>query len=244
MNKTYCFFFTRSSESKEPELFFSALQKHLPKACPTKFHRHKPEDYIFNQENMPHFVDLWWKGILFWWSGKFDADTRKSYGSAFLGTIHEDTDIVHIFKTDLAPDVDCRAFLIDVSAQLRVDYAFVHALPPTPRIRPIDEMLAGATSKKLQRWLPGVPWAACYGQLYTDFFGKEKLLSLPIHETRELDTGLVYCQLTSQLLDAIEKTALLDERRAAVYDLLGRDAFFDPKQPDVQGRAPEFKKPV
>jgi hypothetical protein len=85
---------------------------------------------------------------------------------------------------------------------------------------------------------------ACYGKLYTDFFSKDRLLSLPVAETREVGPDLVYCQLTDRLLDSVENMPAIDERRRAVYDLLGRDAFFDPRNPDRAGRAPEFKQPL
>ena len=92
--------------------------------------------------------------------------------------------------------------------------------------------------------LPGVPWAACYGKPYIDLFGKKKLLSLPIHVCKEIAPDLIYCQLTDRLLDAVDNLSLIDERRKPVYEILGRDAFFDPADEERQGRVPEFKKPI
>lgn len=245
MNKTYCFFFTRSTEPNEPALLFSTLRRHLPRACPTAFSDNDLPHFPFHETSLTRFIDLWWRGILFWWSGKrYGDEGDPAYGSAFLGTVHVDTQIVHIFETGLGTEQGSRELLLDLSEQLRADYAFVHTLPDSASTRPIDKMFGGTTAKSLRRQLPGIPWAACYGQPYLDLFGKGKLMSLPIHETREVGADLVYCQLTDHLLDTVENTALIDERRMVVYEILGREPFFDPQCPDRQGLAPGFKKPV
>jgi hypothetical protein len=77
-----------------------------------------------------------------------------------------------------------------------------------------------------------------------EVFGKENILSLPIQKAREVGPDLVYCQLTSQLLDVVQNRGLVEERREAVYRRLGRAAFFDPQNPERQGPVPEFPKPV
>jgi hypothetical protein len=221
-------------------LFYSLLRQHLRSACPSNFHRAKGEEYPFTDSDLTRFADLWWHGTLFW-----ESATPEVNGFAFLGNVHKHTEIVHIFQSERASDDDCRSCLIKLATALRAEYAFVHALPDeVALIRPIDQMLGGATARQLPQWLPGIPWAVCYGQPYLDFFGKDKLLSLPVHETREICSDMVYCQLTGHLLDAVEDTGLIDERRKPIYDHLGRDAFFDPQYPNRQGHAPEFKKPI
>jgi hypothetical protein len=65
-----------------------------------------------------------------------------------------------------------------------------------------------------------------------------------VSEVREVGPDVVYCQLTDRLLDCVKNTPLIDERRRAVYEVLGRDAFFDPDNPDREALAPKFKRPI
>lgn len=238
MNTTYTYFFTRSTESSEPSIVFSLLVEHLPKACPTVFYIGEDDPVRFTEANLDQFIEFWWDGM-FWWKAKRPAAS----GYAFLGTVHEHTQILHLFETRLAEDRACREFLIEGSRRLHADYAFAHVVGDTP-LRPEDKWFNAATALGLQRSLPCVPWAGCYGKPYQELFGKDNLLSLPVQETREITPDLVYCQLTNRLLDVVENPALIAERREAVYQRLGRDAFFDPANPERQGRVPEFRKPI
>jgi hypothetical protein len=232
------YFFTRSTESSEPSVFFALLRQHLPKACPKEFHRHENEPFAFTEANLNHFIELWWHGTLFW-----EAKRPKVYGHAFLGTMQEHTGILHLFETRLADDSACCEFLLEASCRLHADYAFIHALG-NPPFSPEEKWFNGATPPGLKYSLPCIPWAACYGLPYLDLFGKEKLLSLPVQETREVGQDLVFCQLTNRLLDVVENRGLMQERQEAVYQQLGRDVFLDPHDPDRLGRVPEFQIPV
>jgi hypothetical protein len=244
MNKTYCFFFTRSINQQEPEAFISAVCNHLPATIPSQFAARDDEQLPFNTANRPAFVARWWSGLLYWWAGRRDAIDRPSYGSAFLGNVHEDTLFLHVFQTELAPEAACVGLLTDLSLQLCVDYAYIHVLPELSQRLPGDDLLAGATPKKLRRCLPGVPWAACYGSLYLDFFGKDALLTLPIHRSEQFSPDLIYCQLTPRLLDCLDNVPLVAKIQQDVRVHLGEDAFFSPHDPNRVVRAPEFKKPV
>lgn len=239
MIDVHVFFFTRSVEPTEPRDFYRLLRRHLPGACPTTFHRHEDELHAFGDENLARFAEMWWQGFVFW-----EADAGV-IGDAFLGTTFKLTKIDHTFPVELAPEQSCKDFLLEMSALLRADYSFLHSLPrEESEIRPDDEMICGVTALQLPNGLPGLPWGACYGKRYADFFGKERLLSLPVAETREIGPDLVYSQLTNRLLDAVENVLLIDERRRSVYEVLGRDAFFDPEHPERPGVAPEFKQPL
>ena len=238
MIKTHIYFFTRSTESSEPSLFSSLLRQHLPRACPKDFYLGKDDLISFIEDNIDRFIDFWWHGH-FWWRAK----KPKIYGHTFLGTVHEHTSILHLFETRLADDTACCDFLIELSRKLHADYAFIQTLGDPP-FSPEDKWFNNATSLGLQYALPCVPWAACYGPPYLELFGKENLLELPVQEAREVGPDLVFCQLTSRLLDTVDNQPLIQERREAVYRRLGRDAFYDPQKPDRQGRVPEFKKPV
>jgi hypothetical protein len=215
------------------------LRRHLSAACPTTFHRHEDVAHVFCDENLAQFAAMWWEGFVFWES---DIDAQ---GDAFVGTTFKVTKISHAFPTELVPEQSCKDFLIETSALLGADYSFLHVFPrEESEIRPDDEMICGITALRLPNSLPGLPWGTCYGKRYADFFGKNRLLSLPVAETREVGPDIVYCQLTDRMPDTVENPSAIDEQRRAVYDLLGRDAFFDPQHPDRLGRAPEFKQPL
>jgi hypothetical protein len=236
MNSTYMVFSTRSTESTQPAGFFSLLRQFLPKACPKEFHKYETEPIPFTEANIDRFVEFWWSGRFFW-----SAKRQKVYGVIFLGTAHYPTGILHYFETSLAGDNACREFLIEGARRLHADYAFTHALGDPP-FSPDDSAINDARGGDLQ--LPPVPWAVCYGKPYLELFGKENLLSLPVQQAREVGPDLVFCQLTSRLLDAVENNELIQERREAVYQCLGRDAFFDPRDPDREGRVPHFQEPI
>ena len=239
MADVHAFFFTRSTVSTEPQDFYRLMRKHLPGACPATFHIHEDELHPFCDENLPLFTEMWWDGFVFWES------PTDCLGDAFLGTTFKVTKFVHAFPTHLAPENSCKDFLIETAVALKADYACVHALPrEEDDIRPDDKKICGMVALDLPNGLPGLPWGACYGKAYTELFGKERLLSLPVSEVREVGPDVVYCQLTDRLLDCVKNAPLIDERRRAVYAVLGRDAFFDPKDPDREVRAPEFKRPM
>jgi hypothetical protein len=237
MSKTYIIkALTRSVDAEEPSVFYSLLKKHIPKTCPKRFHKYENKHYPLNDEYLPQF---WWMGTVFW-------GTKKPgiYGHTFLGTAHEDTGIFHSFDADLASDAETTRFLIELSRALRSDYALVRVRDDDPKnTRPSDQMLGAALERQVELSLPGVPWAVCYGKPYVDLFGRDALLSLPIHKTAEIGPDLIYCQLTERLTDCVENPALIDEKREEVYRRLGRDAFFDPQDPERQGRVPPFEKP-
>jgi hypothetical protein len=239
MTDVHAFFFTRSTVPTEPQDFYRSMREHLPGACPATFHKHEDELHAFRDDNLPLFGEMWWQGFVFWES---PADCL---GDAFLGTTFKLTRFAHAFPTHLASEQDCKNFLIETAVALRADYAYLHVLPQDEvDIRPDDGRIGGMAALDLPNGLPGLPWAACYGKPYTGFFGKEKLLSLPVAEAREVGPDTAFCQLTDRLLDCVTDTARLDERRRAVYEVLGRDAFFDPAAPERVARGPEFRQPL
>jgi hypothetical protein len=239
MTRTYLIVFTRSLELSEPEVFLSCLGRHLSGTRPKRFWRHEDERFPFCDDNVGQFVQLWWGGILGW-----DSKRPEVYGSVDLGNEHIHTGILHTFDTSLASDDSSRAFLIELSKLLQADYALLHAVSAEGKI-PLEEgEIVGVTSKGLRLRLPGVPWAACYGKPYVELFGKKNLLSVPVAQVVEVSSDIVFCQITNRLADCVDRPKVVEEQRRIFVEHIGRDAFFDPKAPDLQRRAPEFRKPV
>jgi hypothetical protein len=230
---------TRSVEPNQPADFFTALRRYIPPTYPKRFYTADDVHFPFDETSFHQFVELWWKGFVFW-----DSVDSHVAGNAFLGNKHQHTNIVHTFPASMASDADCSDCLIGLAKTLQADYAFFHAYPVDQAIREADKPVCGVIPWDLRLSLPGIPWAACYGRAYVELFGKDNLLSLPIKETKEIGDSMVFCKLTERLLDIVEDTSLIDECREAVYEYLGRDAFLDPDERERQGRVPEFKKPL
>ncbi len=240
MHQVYITLFSESKDRKEPALFMSLMRQYIPKACPMTFHKTEGEDYSFTEENLSLFEKFWWDGILFW-----DSKGSRAHGDAFCGTEHKLTTISHVFDYGLEDSNACKEFLKKISEILSLQYSFVHIFPEEEsEILSRDFRLAEASSRHLWQCLPGVPWAACYGAIYVDMFGKENLLALPIHETKQIKSDMVYCQLTLDFTDIIQQPLLIEKTQNIVYDKLGKDAFFDPDSPDEDGRIPSFSKPM
>jgi len=239
MNKICVIAFTRSVEPEEPSVFYSLLKEQIPKTCPKRFFRYDNRKYPMSAEYLAQFIEYWRTGYVFW-------ETKKPeiYGDTSLGTAQMDTSIRHMFEASLASDAGIVRFLRELSRALHADYALAHLLPADPKARqPVDGTIDDGLARLLRLSLPGVPWAACYGKPYVNLFGRDALLSLPIHKAEEIGPDLIYCQLTDRLTDCVEDPALIDAKREEVYRRLGRDAFYDPQDPKRQGRVPPFEKP-
>jgi len=239
--KTYFFFFTRSTAQNEPVLFAERLYELLPAVSPTTFHVTEDKKVKFDRDNLTQFSDYWWQGVLFW-----NAKKGHVHGHAFLGNVHKSTQIVHSFDSSDVSSESCKQFLIETASLLQADYAYAHPIPShDDEILAEDRMLGGSTSNNIRQWLPGVPWAACYGKLYKDFFfGLNTLLGLKIHEVLKVNSDMVYCQITSDIQEILSNAALVTDARKQFYNAFGRSAFFDPLAPNIKGKAPEYKKPV
>jgi hypothetical protein len=73
-------------------------------------------------------------------------------------------------------------------------------------------MLALSTGQ-LQRYLGDLYWATVFGPRYVDLIGRDRLLASPAYETRELEYGGVYVQVTKDMLDPKRRPAEFDEAR-------------------------------
>jgi hypothetical protein len=87
--------------------------------------------------------------------------------------------------------------------------------------------------------LPGLYWLNYFGEVYCDFIGRKKLLSAPGKWIKELRNGVIVALGDSpNEWDSPEYR----ERYAAVEAHLGKEFFFDIRDPKRKTRAPEFFK--
>lgn len=90
------------------------------------------------------------------------------------------------------------------------------------------------------RALPGLYWLNFFGRPYRDLIGRERLLSAPAHEVREVDEGVM---LMLHPDPSAWNTAGYRETERRVLDYLGRRYFFDRAAPDRETVAPKFDLP-
>jgi hypothetical protein len=162
---TYLFFFTRSADQDQPDLFWAEVRKHIPQTLPKKFWLADDQHFDFDDPNWSRFIELWWRGYV-WWASKKRPLVQ---GRLSLGNQHQHSGIMHSFDSSLVTDDQLSSVLIELSKVLRADYAHAHAVSMDGDVPGSEGELAGTVALGLLEALPGVPWAACYGKPYLDF---------------------------------------------------------------------------
>jgi hypothetical protein len=94
-----------------------------------------------------------------------------------------------------------------------------------------------AVGVKLTKSLPGLYWLNYFGAPYVDLIGKDRLLSAPAHETKEVGTGVLLSLAESG--DSWDSPAYV-EREQRTIEHIGRQYFFSRKGPDEEKIAPDF----
>lgn len=97
------------------------------------------------------------------------------------------------------------------------------------------------TTHMLRKSLPDIYWTTLFGLPYVDLFSRERLLSAPAYQVRELESGAVVVQLTAELADATRDETAFEQIRERVRRHLGSNAIFDPGKAQAHRyRVPEF----
>jgi len=86
-----------------------------------------------------------------------------------------------------------------------------------------DGNLLGYNPPNIPHALPGLFWANFFGPEYVDLLGREKLLSSPVHEVRQLQDGGLLLLLSESPFDAPRSEYQAQKKR--FYDYLGDDVF-------------------
>lgn len=94
---------------------------------------------------------------------------------------------------------------------------------------------------RLKRYIPDFYWLMTFGPPYIDLFTRDRLLSAPAHEVRELDSGHITIQLTESYLDLETDYLRVAAVRDRVIEHLGPDAFF--AEGRTEYRTPKFTFP-
>lgn len=97
-----------------------------------------------------------------------------------------------------------------------------------------------AVGVDVSRHLPGLYWLNFFGQAYRDLIGREKLLSAPAYEVREVDDGVMLA------LHSDPRAWTTDEfgsRERAILEHLGPEYFFNKDDLSKPTIAPHFNLP-
>lgn len=92
--------------------------------------------------------------------------------------------------------------------------------------------------ENLEQCLPGVYWVNIFGKLYVDWFGEDKFKTLPCFYKEKLRDGSYLVQVAEDL--NYYKTPEGEKAVQEVIDHLGRDAFFDIKDPFRRCAVPDY----
>ncbi len=210
---------------------FRLMALHLPEALPERYDITEPPKHQFDSKNLDPMKKLWEEELF--WEGR---EPRTSGGVAHRNSVRHAM-IDCSLEFDVSAKKNLTPFLIAVSQYLVVDYSCIH--PAVEKCSEEDDMLAGVTTFHLRDSLPGIPWACCYGRPYVELFGKEKLLTQPIFECRELESGLIYSQLTESIADMFDDTESVAYLRNETKKHLGAECFWGSTHGSIR-RAPRF----
>lgn len=190
----------------------------------------------FEHSSRRDLIEAWtakddWKTLIF--SRKqpskieLSVDMKSFAGAKFdqvLGFIHQNH-----FRNS-AQDETLLNFVIDISSLITVDYGFIahtrQERRQSPALTPAER-------------LPGIYWANLFGRPYIKFFGRDKLLSAPCYQVREIHRDLILLLTAdSPNSDAlIRNDAVVNEIKA----YLNQNAFAGPNFPNEPCAVPEFQ---
>lgn len=253
----------RSLRSPEDFLAVVRLQNEmLPEFTPQKFGWVEPTlsfDAVHPEQLIPSDCNGQADNVFWKRTGKNRAEGawmpgwRQQHAGQMLST-HGSMSLA-VF--DSRSEQDLIAYLQAGSVQAGGDFGFVDGQTEAYRPHALlsDFTLFGTglsvVTPLLRHWLPDMPWATVFGPAYVRMFGKERVLSAPVHLVKELGPETVYLQLTPKLEDIEERFDEVMTARERVKQHLGADAFFQPEKaydwrehPEMAGkvfRVPEFQ---
>jgi hypothetical protein len=222
----------------EPELGVALLEtlcRTAPELCPEKYGYFEPLRSVFDTQDIARAMDAW-RGSFLWkrsrplssgsvWSS-FPSGAKHSHVA--LGCSSRGTEPGRVIR-----------LLREWALLLTPDLAHLHALADGDirRAMETETDIWGRsqldsifiTTHTLNKFLPDIYWATVFGPPYVKHFGLDRLLSAPAAVVEQLDTELVYVQLTADMEDVRRDWDAFEQVRQAMKAHLDADAFFDPR---------------
>ncbi|NJK32417.1 MAG: hypothetical protein HC927_08405 [Deltaproteobacteria bacterium] len=230
----------------------------LPQCVPAKAGGHEPLRTGFDPSNIEASLGDW--RISFLWK------TRKPHSAGSIWMVDPPPELVNhvanlrhskiIFRVEDFRALDVRAVIsvaVDWAKVSNADIGFVHLFTDPDAVRGIknggfilgnrkgrDNSVMWSTPR-LKEYIPDLYWLMVFGPPYIDLFTRDRLLSAPAHEVRELDSGHITIQLTESYLDLETDYPRVAAVRDRVIEHLGPDAFF--AEGRTEYRTPKFTFP-
>lgn len=213
------------------ELWVEALPAYLP----DRIGNFEPIRIPFDPTNIEAALEIWrWPFLAKARAGKLQGSVWMPKGLATHG--------VWCLSADLAPALpqeQIGRLAGDVAVALDADFACVTLLTPdeiedgrrTDTVGALDVYGRNWTflipSHILQKHIPDVYWRTLFGPQYVRSFGRERLLSAPVHAVEEIEDSIAL-QLTPDLRDLERDPDGYRRIKRKLKEHLGKDAFATP----------------
>jgi len=91
----------------------------------------------------------------------------------------------------------------------------------------------------ISRHLPGIYWMNFFGEPYRDFIGRDRLLTGPAHEVKEVDKGVL---LSIDANPTLWDTAEYRRKEQQILNHIGPEYFFSKAEPERETITPDLRR--
>lgn len=214
------------------EIFFEALKDGLECLVPERYGVYHPLKDVGSVFDAKDAAKHWCDDM------EWECKRTKCWGMVTHGSRYHHTAVQFHFDQKYGDETTCVEFLKEVSLFLEIDLASVHIIDETSPSKK-DSYFIQLVSLDIQDFLPGLPWACCFGKVYSDMIGASRLVSPRFFETEEMDNGMVYCRLT-ETWDEVFEQPQFDELRDEIIKEIGSEFFLDHDNPNRKCKVPQF----
>ncbi len=204
-------------------------------------------------ENHEAVIREWdqWDHSLYWKRDK--SSLSGSLYSAFRSYFQHSG--VDVFALDVLKDLALlEAALETISTDVWADYAVLHVLGPMDLERGNHagsgvvsflsakewDAILYPTSERLLAGLPDVYWSQVFGVPYVELIGRQRIMSCPDADVRELPYGGIRVKSRLSILSARKEPEAFENWREAVKIHFGREFFFGGDSSENAVRTPNF----
>jgi hypothetical protein len=218
---------------------YRLLKKH-ELFTPERFDEYEPLRKLYKEQGEAGFVKAWINQ-----SGKAFGEviwrrrsSPNSYGIIYIkfGPYSKSNSIAHSVHESICKKEDGIPKLLDFATDLFIElkmlYGRIHHEEDWHKKnmfikepQPDGSFLTYAVGVDWEKNLPGVYWCNFLGKEYVEWFGRDKILSTPCRELKELENGGVRILAYESPLIYQTEEALGAEKR--IIEHLGEEAFFN-----------------
>jgi hypothetical protein len=221
------------AEPSVAERFLDLLEARAPDIVPSRYGSIEPVKLKYKSSAAA--AKDWEQGFI--WKGQQKSVEGTAFGWTPFSTRYSSVTIS--FGADIEAE-QLTSFVQQAAEEFDVVFGYIHelnerevALSPPQTVDGVDERdrsLVVAWSD-LEKYIPNIYWGSILGRPYTSAIGRERLESVPAWLVRELDEGIFYFQLSSNIQDMQTQFRDIESARNRIKMHLGREWFFDPFLP-------------